>query len=127
MNSTLTDILMVGAGSCAGGIARYLAGKAASAVLHTTFPWGTLCVNITGCFIIGVVYGFIYRGFALSDHVRLFITVGFCGGFTTFSTFMHENYLLLTGSQHLNAILYISASTAGGLLMVYFAYRLTRF
>lgn len=83
-------------------------------------------VNILGCFLIGLVYGLIDRGFQLNDHVRLFITVGFCGGFTTFSTFMNENYLLLTGSQHLNMVLYVLASTLGGFLMVYLAYRLTR-
>lgn len=107
-----------GAGSCAGGIARYLAGKVTQVASHTTFPWGTLLVNIMGCFLMGLVYGLIDRGFQLSDHVRLFITVGFC--------FMNGNYLLLTGSQHLAVALYVLTSTLGGFLMVYLAYRLTR-
>lgn len=126
MNTALTNIVMVGAGSCVGGIARYLVGRGMLAVCHTEFPWGTLIVNIVGCFIIGLVYGFIDRGMQLNDSVRLFITVGFCGGFTTFSTFMNENYLLFTNSQHFSVILYAVASIAGGFLMLFMAYNLVR-
>ncbi len=62
----------------------------------------------------------------MSDGMRLFLTVGFCGGFTTFSTFMHENYLLFTGPEHLTVILYTIASVLVGFIMVYLAYYLTR-
>lgn len=126
MSTTLTNLLIVGAGSCLGGMARYVASRSVDAVCHAAFPWGTLLVNIAGCFIIGLVYGFIDKGFQLSDTMRLFITVGFCGGFTTFSTFMHENYLLLTGSHLLTSVAYILASILAGFLMLYLAYHLTR-
>lgn len=118
---------MVGAGSCFGGMARYIVGRMVQAVWPTAaFPWGTFLVNVAGCFIIGLVFGLIDRGCQLNDHLRLFITVGFCGGFTTFSTFMHENYLLFTGSQHLTVALYAIASVLTGFLMLYLAYYLTR-
>lgn len=126
MNTTITNILIVGAGSCIGGMARYMTSRAMQSLCHTTFPWGTFAVNIAGCFIIGLVYGLLDRGFQLSAGMKLFITVGFCGGFTTFSTFMHENYLLFTGSEHLTVALYALSSAAAGFLMVYAAYYLTR-
>lgn len=126
MNQAICNILLVGAGSCVGGVARYLAGRAVQAVWHTVFPWGTFLVNVLGCFMIGLVYGYIDRGGQMGDGLRLFLTVGFCGGFTTFSTFMHENYLLFNSPQPLVVALYAVASALVGFLMVYLAYCLTR-
>ncbi len=126
MNATFTNSLLVGGGSCLGGVSRYLISKGMQAACHTVFPWGTFLVNILGCFIIGLVYGFLDKGGYMSDGMRLFLTVGFCGGFTTFSTFMHENYLLFTGPEHLTVILYTIASVLVGFIMVYLAYYLTR-
>lgn len=118
--------MIVGLGSCLGGIARYLVSKAIQTVCHTAFPWGTFVVNIIGCFIIGLVFGYMDRGGQMGDGLRLFLTVGFCGGFTTFSTFMHENYLLFQSPNHLALLLYALASALVGFIMVYLAYALTR-
>lgn len=126
MNTAIANILIVGAGSCLGGMARYLVSKGLQTVCHTAFPWGTFAVNVLGCFIIGLIYGFIDRGGHMTDGMRLFLTVGFCGGFTTFSTFMHENYLLFNASGHLTLALYAAASVLSGFLMIYAAYSLTR-
>ncbi len=126
MNPTIVNILLAGCGSCLGGVARYLVSKGVQSMCHVVFPWGTFLVNVLGCFIIGLVYGFIDKGGYMSDQMRLFLTVGFCGGFTTFSTFIHENYLLFSGSQHLTVALYAIASALVGFLMVYLAYTLTR-
>ena len=60
-----------------------------------SFPLGTFLVNILGCFAIGLFYGLFERGNLMSPNLRIFLTVGFCGGFTTFSTFMNENFLLI--------------------------------
>lgn len=122
----LTKILIVGAGSCLGGMARYLVSRGFQSLWQGCFPWGTFLVNVLGCFIIGLVYGFIDKGYPLSDGMRLFVTVGFCGGFTTFSTFMHENNLLFAGSEHLTLALYTVASLLAGFLMVYIAYHIVR-
>ncbi len=62
----------------------------------------------------------------MSDGLRISLTVGFCGGFTTFSTFMHENYLLFGAPEHLTVILYALASIILGFLAIYLAYTLTR-
>lgn len=118
MDTTLINILSVGAGSCLGGMARYVASRAVDSVCHAAFPWATFVVNIVGCLLIGLIYGFMDRGLQLSAGMRLFMTVGFCGGFTTFSTFMRENYLLLGGPHLLTAIAYTLASVFTGLLTV---------
>lgn len=118
----MNALIAVGAGSCLGGIARYLLSKIVQTAAGGVFPWGTFVVNILGCFIIGFVYGAIDRGFALPDWVRLFVTVGFCGGFTTFSTFMNENYLLFGAGRLGLVMLYAAASLVTGLAMTYSGY-----
>ncbi|MCM1041554.1 MAG: CrcB family protein [Bacteroides sp.] len=126
MNAIVSKILIVGAGSCFGGMTRYLIGRAIPFSGHGGFPWGTFLVNVVGCFIIGLVYGLIDKGCQLSEGMKLFLTVGFCGGFTTFSSFMNENYLLFLGSEHLSVALYTVASLFVGFLSVYLAYSLVR-
>ncbi len=122
-----TEILCVGAGSCLGGMARYGVGKLVQQIAGTTlFPWGTFTVNVTGCFIIGLICGWLDRGVALSAAMRLFLTVGFCGGFTTFSTFANENYMLLQGSHPLLSPLYLLCSLVAGFGAVYAGYVLPR-
>lgn len=79
-----TEIICVGAGSCLGGIMRYLSTKYIQSAVAATFPWGTLAVNVVGSLIIGFVLGLVDRGIAIPPTVKLFLTVGFCGGFTTF-------------------------------------------
>lgn len=90
----LKTILYIGAGSFAGGIMRYLLTRAIQHYSTSAFPLGTMIVNITGCFLIGILYGLFERNFINSTDLRLFLTVGVCGGFTTFSTFVHDNYTL---------------------------------
>lgn len=120
-----SKLLFILLGSGLGGVCRYLLGKAVHPSLFPAFPWGTFVVNILGCLIIGILYGLIDRGFNLSENMRLFLTVGFCGGFTTFSTFMHENYLLFTSPQILTVIVYAGLSIMVGLLFVYIGYLIT--
>ena len=127
MTISLTNILLVGAGSCLGGIARYIVSKIIASGASTSFPWGTLTVNVIGCLILGLTCGLIERGENVSAGIRLFLTVGFCGGFTTFSTFVNENFII--GSQNgmpVQALIYSIVSLAGGFLMLYAGYRLGR-
>lgn len=125
-----TNILAVFIGSGLGGVCRYLVGRAVqSHVTATVFPWGTFAVNVAGCFLIGLFYG-IFNRFApsalLSPHLRLLLTVGFCGGFTTFSTFINENYLLFHTSQWLTVLGYLLLSVAVGFAMLYAGYFVSR-
>lgn len=121
----LKEIIMVGAGGAAGSIARYLTARwlQPSACF---FPWGTFAVNILGCFLIGLIYGLIDRGMPLPASCRLLLVTGFCGGFTTFSTFVHENYRLIGSSEILTMAVYASASLLLGLLAAHAAHLLTR-
>lgn len=119
-------ILIVGAGGFIGSVARYLAQQGISKVLPVIFPYGTLAVNITGCFLIGVVYAIAERSNAVSPEWRVFLTTGFCGGFTTFSTFSYEAFNLLREEQYVFLSLYISMSVILGIAATFFAIVLTR-
>ncbi len=119
-------IVYIGAGSCIGGIARYLLGKFVSGIIPGVFPWGTFAVNLLGCLAIGLIYGLLDRGFTLSPEMKAFLTVGLCGGFTTFSTFVHENYILFNSSQSLTLTLYAVASFGLGLLCAHAGHFIAR-
>jgi len=115
----LKTIIYIGAGSCIGGIARYLLSRWIDSYACGGFPWATFIVNLSGCLAIGLIYGLLDNGFNLSPEMKAFLTVGLCGGFTTFSTFVHENYMLLGSSQQLSLSLYAIASFAAGLMCVH--------
>ena len=87
--------MAVGLGSFLGGISRFLIGRLIQHHASTSFPLGTLAVNILGCFLVGLLLGLSERGGPGNAEWRLFLTVGFCGGFTTFSTFTLENLALM--------------------------------
>ena len=80
------SLILVGVGSCVGGIARYLSQLFIQKHYPSSFPFGTLSVNITGCFIIGIIYALADKGNLMSPATRLLLATGFCGGFTTFSS-----------------------------------------
>jgi len=92
----LKTILFIGTGGFIGSVARYLTQLLVERFLHSTFPWGTFAANIAGCFIIGLVYALSEKGGILSPEWRVFFTVGFCGGFTTFSSFAYNNLNMLS-------------------------------
>lgn len=124
---SLINILVVFLGSGTGGAARYIIGRLVkSHIGQSTFPWETLTVNIAGCFIIGLLYGLSTDCQWMSDRVKLLLTVGFCGGFTTFSTFANENYLLLNTSNPLTFAAYTATSIIVGIAAVAIGYYLTR-
>ena len=119
-------IMCVGAGSMVGGIARYLISKLINESTTSSFPWSTFVVNLIGCLLIGIFCGIFERGNLLNPHLRLFLTVGICGGFTTFSTFINESYQLLRFDNILYFSLYAGLSVALGLLMVYLGFALIK-
>ncbi|MCC6462912.1 MAG: fluoride efflux transporter CrcB [Saprospiraceae bacterium] len=108
-------ILIIGAGSFIGGVARYLLGQWVQAKAATAFPYGTLAVNVLGCLAIGLVLGWSVRHSPPVEW-RFFLATGFCGGFTTFSTFSNETLALLREGQTAAASAYVVASLALGLL-----------
>lgn len=112
-------ILLVGAGGFAGSVARFLSQQLIARYYPSSFPWATMAVNITGCFIIGLIYALSQKGTLISPEMRLLLATGFCGGFTTFSTFAYENITLMRDGEILYTFLYIAASIVIGFLAAY--------
>lgn len=115
----LKNILLVALGGAAGSVARYLLSKAIQNTAATAFPWGTMAVNVAGCLLIGLLYGLASGdGTRLGADLKLMLTVGFCGGFTTFSTFANESLTLAKTGDALLSAAYIGSSVALGMLAV---------
>ena len=121
----MKELLMVCIGSFFGGGARYLVGKVIQSWVAVGFPFGTMVVNVVGCFLIGLLSGLSLGG-QISPNTKLVLVTGFCGGFTTFSTFMNENFLLSRDGALLSAIIYTLISLALGLLAVMVGYQITK-
>jgi fluoride exporter len=118
-------ILAIGAGSFIGGILRYLLSQIVQSKFLITFPFGTLTVNITGCLLIGLVYGFSDRG-NLTPEWRLFLATGLLGGFTTFSAFSNETVGMLRDGQFGFATAYVSASVIVGIVATFTGILITK-
>lgn len=109
------NILIVGAGGFLGSAARYIVALSLAKTLQP-FPVGTFLVNIVGCLAIGILYGISDRSALLTPEWRLFLATGFCGGFTTFSSFAYENVNLLEFQQYSIFTLYTVGSIVIGFL-----------
>ena len=117
----MQQLFWVGIGGAVGSILRYL-GQRWLNMVH--FPFGTFTVNIAGCLLIGILCGLFAKG-SISDTTRLLLITGFCGGFTTFSSFSAESVQMLTENRWLSFAIYISASVAAGVLATFAGYKLT--
>jgi CrcB protein len=105
-------LLYITIGSALGGVCRYLLGGLVQRGAGPGFPAGTLVVNVTGSFLLGLFLRYGLETHSLTPEMRAFLTVGFCGGYTTFSTFSYETVALLEDGQWSRAGLYAAASLA---------------
>lgn len=113
----MTNIFLVMGGGAVGSLARYLLGRAAGQFAPgVAWPWGTFAANIVGGFAMGLLAGWLARfGAASGEPVRLAIGVGLLGGFTTFSSFSLESWLMIERGQTLLALSYVLASVIGAI------------
>lgn len=119
------NILYIGFGGFIGSVARYLVSSLNLTISFFSIPVGTLIVNVAGSFLIGFLTGIADKSVILTAGWRLFLMVGVCGGFTTFSTFAGENLMLLHNGQLLTLLAYTGASIFLGFTAVYLGYVLT--
>lgn len=121
----IKTILLIGSGGFLGSVARYFISKLNLSMSLYSIPVGTLLVNITGSLLIGILMGISERSTVLTTESRLFLMVGLCGGFTTFSSFTMENLTLMHNGQFLPVLIYTGASLLLGFLAVFFGYAVT--
>ena len=120
----LKIILLVGIGGFLGSICRYLTGFYLNKYFPIDFPFGTLSVNLVGCLFIGMAMGLAGKQ-SIHDETRIFLTTGFCGGFTTFSTFAYENIIFLINKEYSFFFLNAFISMVIGLTAVWIGLKIT--
>lgn len=112
-------LVFVGVGGFIGTVTRYLISRIIEVSSSSLFPWGTLIVNILGSLLLGIIIGISEKGNFLNQEWRLFLTVGICGGFTTFSALSNDAFLLLRQQEWIRLSLYATLSFFLGLLAIY--------
>jgi CrcB protein len=121
----LKNILLIGSGGFIGSVARYFISRLNLSISFFSIPVGTLLVNVSGSLLIGLLMGLAERTTILSTEARLFLMVGLCGGFTTFSSFTMENLSMLHNGQILQILIYTSLSVILGFFAVWIGYAFT--
>lgn len=116
------NILLVALGGAVGSACRYLVTRV---VDITAFPIATLAVNLLGCLLVGFLVGIMDRNF-MPQEFKLLLISGFCGGFTTFSTFANESFAMMKAGDLLLSGLYIGVSVIFGILAVWFGLQLAK-
>ena len=122
----MINYLVVSLGAAIGGSLRYWFSGFIYKFLPATFPYGTLIINVAGSFILGIVMFYLNEKEMISQEVRLLLAVGFCGGFTTFSTFSYETINLIKDAQYTGAVLNVFLNVALSLLGIFLAYLISR-
>lgn len=118
----LKSILLVGVGSFFGGALRYAVSMFMKGVCGNAFPWGTLLVNLVGCFVFGVIFALFGKYGSTNNGWCLLLTTGVCGGFTTFSTFANESMLMLQNGNWGGFVGYVTTSLVVGFALVALGY-----
>ena len=122
----MRTIWAVAVGAALGGVSRYYVASALQQRLGVTFPWGTLAVNVSGSLLLGVLIRYAFATPSMSVELRALLTTGFCGGYTTFSTYSYETAALLEDGQYSRAGLYATASVLVALAATFAGFMLAR-
>ncbi len=118
----MVNYILISIGAALGGVFRYGLASLIQKRIESFFPYGTMIVNILGSFVLGFIMYYLDEKKLLSPQMRLFLTVGLCGGFTTFSTFSYETLNLIKNSQFLLATTNVIGSVLLCLIAIYLAY-----
>lgn len=118
----LKSLLFVGVGSFVGGVLRFLVSMSMKKLCGEGFPWGTLIVNLVGCFVFGVIFALFGKYGSVNNGWCLLLTTGVCGGFTTFSAFANESVLMLQNGNWGGFVGYVAMSVVVGFVMVALGY-----
>src|SRR5437773_1266629 len=116
----------IAAGSAIGGMTRYVIGGVVQRLLDTTFPAGTLLINVTGSFLLGTILRFAVETPWISPELRACLTIGVCGGYTTFSTFSYETAAMMEDGEWNRAALYVASSVGLSLLATFLGFAAAR-
>lgn len=111
------EIVLVALGGGTGALCRYATALVAARLWGESFPWGTMIVNLAGCFMIGIVYSLGVEAGAIGPRARLFLMTGLLGGLTTFSAFSLETSTLFMAGWTWHPILNLLGNVGGGLLL----------
>ncbi len=114
----MKSLLLVFAGGGLGSVCRYLLGKWLNN-LENAIPYGTMLANIVGSLLIGIILGYTAKNSSFSSNYTLLLATGFCGGFTTFSTFAYENHLFLKNGDYFSFLPYMLLSLLLGIIAVF--------
>jgi CrcB protein len=126
LKAALLNAMAVGSGGFLGALSRYgLSGLVHRHMPLTTFPYGTLAVNLLGCLLIGLLAGLGEARQVFGPEVRLFALIGLLGGFTTFSTFGYETFAMIRDSEYVRAAANVGVHVILGLVLVWIGYTLT--
>ena len=122
----MRTVWAIALGAAVGGVARYYLSTAVQHRLGATFPWGTLLINVSGSLLLGFIIRYALATPSMSLELRALLTTGFCGGYTTFSTFSYETMALLEDGEWARAGVYITASVILSLIATFLGLALAR-
>ena len=120
------NLAWVALGGAVGAVARYAAAGLVHRLAPPTFPWGTFVVNVAGSFVFGALAGLMEQGFLSGPQVRLFVLIGVIGGFTTFSTFTFETFMLIRDGEFLRAGLNVFGQVVVSFLALWSGFTIAR-
>jgi fluoride exporter len=124
---SFSNVLLVGFGGFLGSIFRYVSSVSIDQKLNSTFPYGTLTVNLVGAFLLGLVYGWATQNSNDVSNTKLFLITGFCGGFTTFSAFAFENFSLMSNRMTTTSLTYSISTLVLGVVLVWVGISIAKF
>jgi fluoride exporter len=122
----VNTIVWVAAGGALGALSRYSFNAGVSRAIGENFPWGILLVNVLGCFLMGLASAYMIEKMPAQDGLKIFVTTGFLGGFTTFSAFAYDTMKLIQSGHSSSALFYVTATVLLSIIAVFAGFALSR-